>query len=307
MYFTTVIDTSSQVLHCHWNSVRIQLQLQGSSQELWLAQQLQWTIELPDSSADTMTDSDITMERPISEEAAVGSQTTAADSDIEWLEELFRIPETAEPDSDDEWLLELCRMPSQQLHRTVAASQRPVEVSMEQTDAKDLWATTQQIHNMLMEELPLGIHMDPLITDFSTAILQSNWEQQLNLQIMNIIQRSGGIVVYKIGITSDPSFRMYNPVWGYAPTEGFEEMHLLLAASPTVCAQLERKLIALNREKQGCRNTAPGGENTPPTPPCYTYLVTVACGDGLGIQQRGKSRCNALHGVAKKARVAQPG
>ena len=225
-----------------------------------------------------------------------------ADSDIEWLEELCRIPrqEYAEPDSDDEWLLEMCRMPSQQLHSTVAASQRPVEVSMEQHDTGDTW-TTQQIHDMLMEDLPLGIHSDSLITDFSTVILQNSWEEQLNLQIMNIIQRLGGIVVYKVGITSDPSFRMYNLAWGYAPFEGFEEMHLLLAASSIVCAQLEHRLIALNRGKQGCRNTAPGGENTPSTPPCYTYLVTVACGDGIGIQQRRKRRGSALHGVAKKA------
>ena len=272
-----------------------------------------------------MIDSASTVDLPISDEAAAGSQTaaansdiaaagsqtTAADSDMEWLEELFHIPtqEAPEPNSDDEWLLELCRsMPERRLAaRTAAVSPNPVEFSTEPDDAGNI-RDIQQVHSMLLDELPLGIHVDALIIDFSTRTLQNNWVERLNSHIVNVIQRLGSIVAYKIGITSDPSFRMYNPSWGYAPTENFEEMHLLLAASPKVCAHMERKLIALNRGKQGCRNSAPGGENTPRTPPCYTYLVTVACGDGIGIQQRGKRKHGTLlHGRAKKARLAWEG
>ena len=246
----------------------------------------------------------VSMDLPFVADTTAGSPTSRADStdsDMEWLEELCRMPRqdsTADSQasrSDDEWLEELCcSRPRQDLtagSQTSRSDDTRTAIDTMMVDSQPR-TSAQMVHETLMGELPLGIHSDRLIVDFDATTLQSSWEQQANQHIKDIIQQLGGIVAYKIGITADPAFRMYNPAWGYAPTENYDEMYALFASSPSLCADMERRLITRHKEKQGCRNSAPGGENTPTSSPCYTYVVTVPCGDGIGIQQRWKhKRC----------------
>ena len=96
-----------------------------------------------------------------------------------------------------------------------------------------------------------------------------------------------GICIFKIGITRDPCYRMYNDEWGYTRRgELYDQMDLLVASYPGVCAYLERLCIRAMQDRQGCRNDAPGGENPPASGICYLYLVSLPCGNGRPIPTR---------------------
>ena len=93
--------------------------------------------------------------------------------------------------------------------------------------------------------------------------------------------------MFKIGITHDPSYRMFNPRYGYAKKgEIYSLMHVLVASYPWVCGYVERQLIHRFRTRAGCRNTADGGESAPPEGLCYVYVVTQPCGDGKPLVVR---------------------
>jgi hypothetical protein len=80
--------------------------------------------------------------------------------------------------------------------------------------------------------------------------------------------------IYKIGITSDPRHRWGNFSYGYF--REFSNMRILAATTPTWAASLERHLIHMFKLRTGCRNIAPGGENTPREGPVYVYVVYVS-------------------------------
>lgn len=105
-------------------------------------------------------------------------------------------------------------------------------------------------------------------------------------RIMSLVEQRG-ICIFKIGITRDPYYRMFNPSFGYTQRgELYDRMDLLVASYPSVCACLERLCIQKLKMRPGCRNDAPGGENPPASGLCYLYLVTLACGDGRPIPTR---------------------
>ena len=105
-------------------------------------------------------------------------------------------------------------------------------------------------------------------------------------RIESLLQRRG-ICIFKIGITRDPCYRMYNEEFGYARHgELYDQMDLLVASYPGVCACLERMCIRSMGKRQGCRNVLPGGENAPASGICYLYVVSLPCGDGRPIPTR---------------------
>ena len=82
--------------------------------------------------------------------------------------------------------------------------------------------------------------------------------------VRSIVAERGGIVAFKVGITRDPVFRMFNRRWGYAVAgELFDRMDLLAASFPAVCTRLEQEVIRRVRTDSGCQNVAPGGESAP--------------------------------------------
>ena len=96
-----------------------------------------------------------------------------------------------------------------------------------------------------------------------------------------------GICIYKIGITRDPYYHMYNPDFGYTQRgELYDRMDLLVASYPAVCGHLERVRIGRLQGRPGCRNDNPGGESAPDSGICYLYMVSLPCGDGRPIPKR---------------------
>ena len=104
---------------------------------------------------------------------------------------------------------------------------------------------------------------------------------------INAVLEKCGICIFKIGITTDPVYRMFNSGYGYAVSgEIFSSMTLLLASFPSVCSYMERALIQRFQARPGCRNTAPGGENAPKSGLCYVYVVYENCGGGKPTRKR---------------------
>ena len=105
-------------------------------------------------------------------------------------------------------------------------------------------------------------------------------------RIESLVQQRG-ICIFKIGITQDPYHRMYNAAYGYTRRgELYDRMDLLVASYPAVCACLETLCIERMKNRRGCRNDAPGGENPPESGICYLYVVSLPCGDGRRIPTR---------------------
>ena len=83
-------------------------------------------------------------------------------------------------------------------------------------------------------------------------------------------------MIFKIGISANAPWRMFNEVYGYAVRgERYDRMDVLVASFLAVCAYLERVLIASFRSTLGCRNDAPGGESAPKEGLCFVYLVSL--------------------------------
>jgi hypothetical protein len=84
-----------------------------------------------------------------------------------------------------------------------------------------------------------------------------------------------GPTIFKIGLTRDPMHRWANASYGYV-RDGFRHMTILCATVPRWAAALETYLIERFGSRQGCRNSAPGGESTPHQAPVFVYVVTVS-------------------------------
>ena len=118
------------------------------------------------------------------------------------------------------------------------------------------------------------------VCDFTRDGLEAI-SNNLAVRVTAILADRGGVVVFKIGITTDPCFRMFNPAFGYGVVGHlYDRMDLLAASFPEVCIHLERRLISRFNTTQGCQNVAPGGESAPADGLCYVYLVTEPVGDG---------------------------
>ena len=86
------------------------------------------------------------------------------------------------------------------------------------------------------------------------------------------------LVVFKIGATTDPMHRWHQPEWGYHRDADFERLRVLgeTRTAEGVC-YLESALIALFRDRPGCRNTALGGDgiaaHSAHVGPFFVYVV----------------------------------
>ena len=199
-----------------------------------------------------------------------------------------RLLRSLSSESDDEWLRILCRGydPEGAWLESLCRAPRPTQPEQRSDPAS---GQSLDVHDGIMNSLRSNIYHVHMVNELTQSLFVD--AGQLSLQIDGhvhaIIRDLGGIVAYKIGITGAPSHRMTNPCWGYE-CDGFEVMHLCMASVPCRCADLERRLISAHKGQAGCRNEAPGGENAPTSPPCYLYVVFVACGDGVGILQKQK-------------------
>ena len=157
-----------------------------------------------------------------------------------------------------------------------------------------------EIHNCNMEACLPNIHTRFMVEEVTTSLSQrlgvDRLASEVGIHMQTIMQEIGGIAVYKIGITSDPHYRMTNEKYGYE-LDGFEMMHLFLVGEPAQCAKLEIALIETHKGRSGCYNELPGGENAPKSPPCYLYVVFTACGDGVGVGVRARKQ-RALRSAA---------
>ena len=125
----------------------------------------------------------------------------------------------------------------------------------------------------------------PEVTPCSPSGLKT-LAQSLLAAVEGILTRTG-ICIFKIGLTHDPFWRMYNKGYGYAVRgELYSRMHVLLASFPEICGHIEEALIAAKRDQPGCRNMNPGQESMPTSGLCYVYVVTEPCGDGKGLRVR---------------------
>jgi hypothetical protein len=98
------------------------------------------------------------------------------------------------------------------------------------------------------------------------------------ISVVEAIRRKAkNLVVFKIGLTQDIARRWNHKQFGYK-SEGFHEMHIVMAANGLACGLLEVHLITLFKHVPGCYNIAPGGEGIinggAGVDECYTY---VAC------------------------------
>ena len=137
-------------------------------------------------------------------------------------------------------------------------------------------------HARELRESGKGVIHDGDVTPYLSQIefsFTSTWLDIVAIELQSKVQGildARGLVVFKIGITSNAVWRMLNPTYGYAVRgERYDRMDLLVASFPNVCAYLERALIALFRCVQGCRNDAPGGESAPKEGLCFLYLVSL--------------------------------
>jgi hypothetical protein len=117
--------------------------------------------------------------------------------------------------------------------------------------------------------------------DFTTAGL-SEVANTLCTRVAEIIEQRGGqTVAFKVGITTDPVHRMFNPDFGYYRAGLlYDRMDVLAASFPAVCVFFERHLIERFKGRPGCQNEAPGGESAPASGLCYLYVVSEPVGDG---------------------------
>lgn len=91
---------------------------------------------------------------------------------------------------------------------------------------------------------------------------------------------SSGLTVFKIGMTWRPNHRWENRIYGYVLDSDFSTMSLLHRDATRACEFLEAALISHFQDRQGCRNTAPGGEGvgqdkdgSDPEAVSYIYIV----------------------------------
>ena len=83
-----------------------------------------------------------------------------------------------------------------------------------------------------------------------------------------------GPTIFKIGITADPSHRWENKRYGYQhDRDKYQQMVVLSEADSAGAAMLEASLIKTFKNRDGCRNAAPGGEGVRHGCLIYTYLV----------------------------------
>ena len=158
--------------------------------------------------------------------------------------------------------------------------------------------------NSHIEDVGLRVMIRDCISNFSPQGLDQ-LAVNLQQQVFGVLEHRG-ICIFKIGITRDPVWRMFNPGFGYAvhgdPASGelFSSMNLLVASFPAVCAYLEESLIRMCKSRPGCRNILSGGESAPKSGLCYVYVVSEPCGDGKPTRKR-RARASALGGLDKRA------
>ena len=242
------------------------------------------------------------------------------DSDDEWLQELLTTP--APPpvvvgtDSDDEFLRELLTPPPTSTMDTLSVQrpasstepERPVSSTGQHSVQCPAQATERRSQipcvgcpeEMLDRhgELLAGIGLNGQIQDggimvffrWDTFDATWAWAQGLSISLCEKIHgllQAREICIFKIGITRDPYYRMFNKEFGYTQCgEIYDRMDLLVASYPGVCACLEKLCIQRMCSRQGCRNDAPGGESAPASGLCYLYVVSLPCGDGRPIPRR---------------------
>lgn len=89
-----------------------------------------------------------------------------------------------------------------------------------------------------------------------------------------------GPIVFKVGLTRDPSWRFLQAPYAYSSQYGAESwMEILLVSCVSVIRWCEAAVIARVSNIAGCQNVAPGGESPPPdSEACYLYVVGVPVG-----------------------------
>ena len=245
-----------------------------------------------------------------------------ADSDDEWLQELLitpvPLPVVVGTDSDDEFLQDLLTPPPGSTPGTLLASraipeprpiqQRTLQRPAQATERRSRANVTRPgeipcvgcPEEMLVRhgELLAGIVPSGQIRDFGIMVFfrrdtfKATWEwvQGLSVSLCETIHgllQAREICIFKIGITRDPYYRMHNEEFGYTQCdEIYDQMDLLVASYPGICASLEWLCIQRTRSRPGCRNDAPGGESAPASGLCYLYVVSLPCGDGRPIPRR---------------------
>ena len=158
--------------------------------------------------------------------------------------------------------------------------------------------------NSYIEEAGLRVMIRDCISNFSPQGLDQ-LAVNLQQQVFGVLEHRG-ICIFKIGITRDPVWRMFNPGFGYAvygdPASGelFSSMNLLVASFPAVCAYLEAALIRMCQSRPGCRNILPGGESAPKAGLCYVYVVSEPCGQGKPTRKR-RAKASTFGGPDKRA------
>ena len=107
-------------------------------------------------------------------------------------------------------------------------------------------------------------------------------------------------MVFKIGITGNPSERYRCREIGYVKGNIWLGMKLLFEGPAELCRQSETILIGSCQQIQGCYNIRPGGEGVAAGSMhrCFCYIVFAPVGDGIPLHRARALRIKALQEAA---------
>ena len=96
-----------------------------------------------------------------------------------------------------------------------------------------------------------------------------------------------GVMVFKVGIASDPEDRYFHAEYAYQNEGIWLGMDVVWQGPAYDCRALESKLIASLKPLPGCYNDRDGGDGVAPhrDHTCYCYFVVAPAGQGVGLAQ----------------------
>jgi hypothetical protein len=110
-------------------------------------------------------------------------------------------------------------------------------------------------------------------------------------------------LIFTIGITRGPTMRFHRRDYGYW-VKGYDRMYVLYCGPPHWVGELERSLITYWKDRRGCQNSNPGGENCPPSGVggwLYVAYTTLDSDRDLNVRMARRRVCDSALGRASQA------
>ena len=103
------------------------------------------------------------------------------------------------------------------------------------------------------------------------------------------------VMIFKVGIASDPVDRYHNAEHGYQHESVWLGMDVVWRGPAYDCRTLEMRLIESLRSQPGCYNERRGGDGVAPhrDHTCYCYFVIAPAGHGVGLRRAHAARASS--------------